>query len=256
MQVTHPIQPSLLTNPKKPIHPVQPAQVNTTNSTYETDCKILKLIITEELLLIHNTNSNNYSKARSVILATGEDQNCFLDNFQSESNDYKSISKNYKLLEIFLKTLDIETQTTKLISIPPLKNQEKILNLLQNSRPHIEYCCVGFAMDMFDQYSIEKTNHIYAPNWLTNELIDESNLKTGDLIWITSNDSIGHFAIYLSNKLYISLGGSAGPIMITTLEEMENIYNGRNVLQLTLLSIASEKEKEEKISLTRYINNN
>ena len=154
MQVTHPIQPNL------PTHPIQPAQVNTTNNTYKTDCKILKLVITKELLFVKRINHQSFHTVHAAVITTGKDQEHFLHEFQKKNSCYKPVSKTYEILEIFLETLDINTQTTKLIPLPPLKNQKKILYFLQNGRPNPKYCCVDFAMDIFDQYSIEKTNSI------------------------------------------------------------------------------------------------
>ena len=136
---------------------------------------------------------------------------------------------NTQKLEILMKK-DGKLHTVAL----PTTTLERIAEYLRKSSseswPDID--CSGFAH--FANGIPWKAGVFDLNRWNMTILDEETMLRPGDTVCITQSSpsaahrmgNIVHFAIFLGEGLYLSKFGMHGPLIVTTLEEMERGYHG------------------------------
>lgn len=184
----------------------------------------LKFIVSEEIQYAKNHSADSIFKIRTITII-GDEEEILLD-------APKTTQKVYNQLDILFQNKNKEEIC--LNSTMPEKCNNALLKFLLNGRPSPKYCCVDFFMDSFGLYSDLKVNKIDLKKWEIQDL-DEASLCTGDGI-IIFNEVLKpvHFAIYLTNGIYLSLFGRKGPLIATNLDEMKTGFCGISAYRLNL----------------------
>ncbi len=184
------------------------------NRTEKSALSVLKLIISEEIVKAKNMDSNVIFEIRKI-------------NFSDGKTD-QPIRKFYDQFQV----IQIENEEEIFLKMPK-KCDEAILKFLLNDRPSPTYCCVDFWMDTVGLYSNRTVNHVIG-KWKAKEL-DESLLSSGEPIVIHNKvQEPVHFAVYLTNGIYLSVFGISGWLIATTLDQMKIGFNGVTAYKLKL----------------------
>ena len=184
--------------------------------------KVTKLIIEKENIIAGSATDNLKLNIKSLSINRGQTENPI--NYYKLSNLSRTSS-----IQVLMRA----EQGLKDMCLPPqiLDNIAKFIRENSKNKKE-EFDCVSFVHFVNDMpYERGHFNPLY---WDISFLSDDNNLKSGDTIFIASPQNpanfnakeITHFAIYLGDELYLSKGGSAGPMIVTTLEEMKHGYKG------------------------------
>lgn len=143
------------------------------------------------------------------------------------------IYKVYSQVNIIIQSNGSITDITNSL---PENYKNAIYNVVLNRRLFpSEYCCIDFAKDALGIYSEETINE--SGDWDVSEF-EEKSLNPGDAIVITgANQELLHYAIYLTNGIYLSIFGSVSPITASNLEETMKAYNGVNAYKKNSIMI-------------------
>ncbi|HEV7736655.1 MAG TPA: hypothetical protein VGO47_04690, partial [Chlamydiales bacterium] len=128
------------------------------------------------------------------------------------------------------------------IHVKQLSNtcKDAIFKFLRNGRPAPKYCCIDFFIDTIGHYSNQSVN-CWNGVWEVHTL-HEASLDTGEGIVIyNAEDKPVHFAIYLTNGVYLSLFGTNGPLIIANLDEMKIAFGGATAYKLILKQWDADK---------------
>jgi hypothetical protein len=190
--------------------------------------RTLNIFITEEVVFFRNSDDPEISSSgRFVLIKDGNTTLCSL-------NDRLSIPDEYDEITLTLQNGDEVIDITESLS-PDFRRA--VFHFLTKGRPHPYYCCVDFFLDTFGLYKMERTNHVNG-EWLT-EKFQEEFLKIGEGVYCSSHSadlSGTHFAVYLSNGLYIFVGGVSGSLIVANLAQMKEMYPSEGVFKLSLLN--------------------
>ena len=170
-----------------------------------------------------NADGNLKFKASDILLARSE----INPGFSYYSLDNLDNTKNI-LMEVDGKLVDFPQNMTK-----KLEYYFKEQNNIQES-----FDCGSFAhlLNSIDydwpHFKSEKFNIEQMDNEMLNKL------QTGDTVFISKfnnpeNYGITHFAIYLSDGLYISKFGNSGKLIVTNMENMKKGFGGKYMFKST-----------------------
>lgn len=192
--------------------------------------------VTNEIALVNNKIRMTifkriYENARNI--ETGaqiQTQKCILE---CEGMSEKS------LLQIPLRSncTDIEIRLSgksiKIINpFPTDRIKKKFIRYLNHGRPVPGFACIDFITYLFDKF--RDLNNYHSEDWFVYPFEDKNLIPGATLITckevkklengqIQLLDPI-HFSYYLGHKLYISVCGNNGPLLVTRLSEMKKAY--------------------------------
>jgi hypothetical protein len=190
--------------------------------TEKSALSVLKFIIGKDMVYTKNIDSNVIFKVQKITLI-GDGEEIVLSGNETTRKVYCQLSLLFKIEDE--KEICLDTSL-------PKKCNDTLLKYLLNGRPSPKYCCVDFLMDTVGRYSDLTVNHIVG-HWIEQEY-EETSLNTGDGIVIYNEvKKPVHFAIYLCNCIYLSLFGSSGPLIATTLNEMKTGFGGVTAYKFT-----------------------
>ncbi len=185
--------------------------------------QITKLIIEKD----HDVYSLNIDTKQLALI---KELN-ILRNNSGKGSDYYNISNLSRTKTLFIGLR--ETNEIKEIKLPKDMLKRVADYLASKNEINDNFDCASFV------HAVNKIPY-EAPDFDTSKWIPSlynGNMNAGDTIVIVDSkadyvDQIKHFAIYLSDGLYISIGGQARPLIITNLNEMKNSYQGDTVYKL------------------------
>lgn len=144
-------------------------------------------------------------------------------------------------MKLTAESLDVLVQTNGLFfeSIPlDKKLTDRLLTFLVKGRPAPGFSCVDFVQYLYDQYEAGSTNTFHQAKWIISPYVKTTPLPPGEIIILAIDkgefSSSEHFALYLGYKLFLSVAGAEGYLIVTDLEEMENIYKTNKLFRITL----------------------
>ena len=147
--------------------------------------------------------------------------------------------KNVSDLNVLLKNAFSKQK----ITLPYIVKQN-LLTLLKkpNLRLFPTFCCVDFINFLFGQ--LEEKNTFSVPCWDIYEISSTSDLTLGDAIYLSKGNQITHFALYISDNVYLSLFGTNGPLIITSLGEIKKGFDGNSVYKISPKNPKIQSDRE------------
>ena len=123
--------------------------------------------------------------------------------------------------------------STSAVDLPPAIGQ-RLLSYLTFGPPDQPFDCARFVHYLA---GISQQYGKFDPDrWKISRLASEDRLGAGQMVMLTrqvySTDQPVHFAMYLARGLYLSKFGYRGGLIVTTLREMLNAFEGRGVYSL------------------------
>lgn len=111
--------------------------------------------------------------------------------------------------------------------------KSNLLRFLKEGRKNEKgYCCFDFFQDMYN-HKRKKTAYFEPNEWIQSPFENESALKPGQGIGIYNDERFLHLACYLGQGVYLYLAGDSGPLIVSTLDEMNRWHNGKYLCLLT-----------------------
>ncbi|HEV7736182.1 MAG TPA: hypothetical protein VGO47_02270 [Chlamydiales bacterium] len=98
------------------------------------------------------------------------------------------------------------------------------------------FCCVDFVQKLFDKYVPQCPHTFDKKEWKFFRCTRKQLPKAGDAIALAAEQSkelLRHFAFCLGQGLYLSVAGDNGPLVVTELEELKNLYRARTVFVIS-----------------------
>lgn len=155
----------------------------------------------------------------------------------------RTITQSIETLEILVKKTKRtgETVTKPLLSGLPEHLKETILTFIRLGRPHAGFVCHDFVSLFQDPDNVDYSS-----------FASEKDLSPGDAICLTGqkrteNDTDlskfvathkAHSAIYLGQKLFISIYGGIGPLKISSLPAMRQFTGYKDVIVMRTPSVS------------------
>ena len=135
-------------------------------------------------------------------------------------NNWLLVEKDQQYDVVFQYTTELETKKIKL----PSKMNMHLFTYLKNGRRENE-CCMDFINALYYGPQTFKVNSIFLSS--VTQIENCSSLKIGQAVGARtqSNYNPSHFGIYLDDGLCLSILGNNGLLVVTTYEQMINIYD-------------------------------
>ena len=189
-------------------------------------CELIRLVVHKQTFVGTNRSNNVVFPIRGVTveLHSGSPNrilfSIYLSGLNHEtSTHFKALDKKTKV-QIFFEQDNVTTTL-------PDEMSGYFVNFLKHYRPKGKqnYCCINFAYEMlYGRGVIKNDNAIDDFNVSPSDLFSEEKLNCGDIVYLhNDNDSNKnvHYAIYIGQNEYLSLFGTTGPLMITSLDAMK-----------------------------------
>lgn len=239
MSTTRQIQDSLKTNNSTAsgISAVEPAHP-TTGMKNGSSYKYIRITVNDNPVIMR-TDCGEYPVPNTSIEWTNEETEKsrsinLLELNHGTTRLFSSVNEQYKIEISFRK--DNVT-----ITLPDHINTN-LVNFIKLYKPvwNPNYCCINFAFEMeYGSRSVASLNdplyfHYYQSS---PDTFSEDTLSCGDAVHLYDTGyAVNHFAIYLDKKYYISLIGTGGPLLISTLDQLKFIYKSTHVSKIHLIS--------------------
>lgn len=180
------------------------------------DFKVLTLLITNKMIAGINRDTNVKFEARRIkVIGEGE---------QYELKRFKTLTKVYGQLRVLFQL----EGTNKYQVINLSKECESIvLKLLQEGRPFQDYNCLAFFEDALGISSIRDYK------WRKENFVEKELTTNDGVVICNKNKTPIHFAIYLTNSVYLSIGGTAGPLVAMSMNDMSKSNDGAAAYKIT-----------------------
>lgn len=98
-------------------------------------------------------------------------------------------------------------------------------NVREKKRPE-KYNCIDFAKECVGHYKPSELNEL--GDWILHQGFNEQNLASGDLVALFKDKDFQHFAVYMTDGIYLSKFGM-GDLYFTSLEMMQITYGANKV---------------------------
>lgn len=239
MSTTRQIQDSLKTNNSTAsgITAVEPAN-SMAGMKNDSSYKYIRITVNDNPVIMR-TDCGDYPVPNTSLELTNEEpeksRSINLLELNHETKQlFSSVNEQYKIEISFRK--DNVT-----IALPDHINTN-LVNFIKLYKPvwNPNYCCVNFVYEMeYGSRSVASLNdplyfHYYQSS---PDTFSEDTLSCGDAVHLYDTEyKVNHFAIYLDKKYYISLIGTGGPLLISTLDQLKFIYKTTQVSEIRLFS--------------------
>lgn len=239
MSTTRKIQNQLATNNPTATVPSTTEPANTTlepkqNSSY----KYIRITVNDNNVILSG-NLGEFLVPDTDIEISNENQDKLpkikLGHLNHETKSIFFEANERYQIELFFRT---NNTTIKL----PENFRINLLNFIQSYKPtwNPDYCCVNFVYEM--EYGRESTPCYNSAQYFhyyqsSPDSFSEDILSCGDVVHLYDDEyKMNHYAIYLDQQYYISLIGSSGPLLISTLDQIKKIYSSTHVANIRLFS--------------------
>lgn len=186
-----------------------------------------ELLVTQEKDLIYDENGNSSEYHKLYLMINGAKMEMSED-LQKRIPVFKIPFDARKGVNLSMKMDHFEKNLHKDLS---QIFQSAILNFISKGGAFPEYCCFDFFFNAHGFYS--DGSSWFAPGRWQYKQLNETLLKSGDgIVVYDKNLKWVHSAIYLVNRLYLSVFGSGGPLIVADLDEMKKIFNGYHACEM------------------------
>lgn len=138
----------------------------------------------------------------------------------------------------------------------PAEMSLNIINFLKLYKPmsNSNYCCINFAYEMaYGRGKIAKDNDTSNFDELSNSTFSEAKLAPGSIVHLFDTSKTNHhYAISIGQNYYLSLFGTKGPLIVTTLDAVKKGFSADTCVQAIKKVEAPKKFKNSANNLIRY----
>lgn len=138
-------------------------------------------------------------------------------------------------LEVTAKKLEIFIQGDRRFQrFVPLARlvQQQLWDFVLQGPPSHTFCCGDFVQKLFDKYVLQFPHRFNTGEWKFICCTRKKQPKAGDAVALSegrSTELLRHFAFCLGHGLYLSVAGDGGPLVVTELKELKNLYQASTV---------------------------
>ena len=113
---------------------------------------------------------------------------------------------------------------------------QQLRDFVLRGPPIPAFCCVDFVQKLFDKYVPQLPHTFEEEKWKFFRCTQKTPPKAGEAVALANERSrklFRHFAFCLGQGLYLSVAGDGGPLVVTDLEELQNLYKARSVFVIS-----------------------